>query len=193
MQPWLRETISWGPKTTPGTLRATHSLLENHSKEPQPWTIERLAQLPQSKRSDILSSIFRTIIVPISRGAIRQSEQKFGLETPGLRPEFWQSTSTKREISPLPSLPSVLSTLLETFGHEIGDSWHGQVTYSFPSTVAFLDVLLQWPPQKVQTMPYAHVVGTSLPLYRYPDQEIYIVGRESRKPWRVSPDSSSMC
>lgn len=63
-----------------------------------------------------------------------------------------------------PIMPEQLNLVCRLLNSEIGRSWHSKVTYYFPSTVAFLDVLCQWSRQKLETVRHVHVCGYPLPL-----------------------------
>lgn len=44
-----------------------------------------------------------------------------------------------------------MNLVYQLFNEEIGQSWHSKVTYDFPCTVAFFDVMSQWPQRKLET------------------------------------------
>jgi hypothetical protein len=80
-------------------------------------------------------------------------------------------------MSPLPGAPAEVGSLRITckqFSDEIKDEWHSEVTYHFPSTVAFLDVLSQWREDQVCKLRYVHVIDTPLPLYAFDDRGFYV-------------------
>lgn len=58
-----------------------------------------------------------------------------------------------------------LNIVCKLLNEEIDQSWLGKVTYSFPTTVAFLDVLGLWSEEKISTVRQLHVVAFPLPLY----------------------------
>ncbi|KAF7193740.1 hypothetical protein HII31_04942 [Pseudocercospora fuligena] len=80
-------------------------------------------------------------------------------------------------MSELPKVPQEIVNLklvCRIISNEIGnDEWHSKVWYRFPSTVAFIDILSQWPEAKVRSLRMVHVVDTPLPLYPYDDHSCY--------------------
>ena len=110
--------------------------------------IERqsLLDLPAELRLDIYTWLFRSLVVEVERGPKRPHR--------------------RRGTSPQPASPREVAALRlvckEIYG-EVGDiSWHPLVTYRFPSTVAFMDVLSQWPQEKVRSLRSVHVVDTPM-------------------------------
>lgn len=73
-------------------------------------------------------------------------------------------------ISPLPGAPDDVTALKATckqFHTEIEEDWHSEVTYHFPTTVSFIDILSQWSKEKMARLRYAHVEDYPLPLYAF--------------------------
>lgn len=72
-----------------------------------------------------------------------------------------------------PDMPVKLNLVCKLLNEEIRQSWHGKVAYSFPSTMAFVDVLSQWSEQKIGSVRHIHVVATPLPLHHINHQPDY--------------------
>lgn len=86
----------------------------------------------------------------------------------GIPPGRRHGTRPSTALARLPGTPRDIAALKLTcrqLNQEVPDDWHSKVTYYFPSTVAFLDILSQWPEEKIRSLRYAHVVDTPLPLY----------------------------
>lgn len=123
--------------------------------------IERqsLLGLPAELRLMIYTWLFRSLVVEVERGPERSYYTS------------WDIIDTAREgtishgLSPSPGIPrevAALRSVCKQINAEIDDSWHSLVTYRFPSTVAFMDVLSQWPFEKVQSLRSVHVVDTPM-------------------------------
>ncbi|KAK4621233.1 hypothetical protein CLAFUW4_06748 [Fulvia fulva] len=129
-----------------------------------------LLGLASELRLAIFEQVFRSITIDIERGEqrVERTVTTLDREDDEDGPQISIAESAKRGLSPLPSTPhSVINLKLvnRTFAKEIGDKWHQQVTYHFPSTVAFIDVLSQWPKEKISSLRHVHVCDTPLPLY----------------------------
>lgn len=75
------------------------------------------------------------------------------------------SASTEVDIYRRPAMTEQLNLVCRLLNNEIGQSWHSKVEYSFYCSVAFLDVLGQWPEWKISTIRYAHIEGYPIPIY----------------------------
>lgn len=106
-----------------------------------------LLGLPVELRSQIFDLIFESTTLYVDPGW-RDEDYNFTLSSP-------------------PQLTEKLNLVCHTFNNEIGDSWHKKVTYYFPSTVAFIDVLSQWPEEKIKQIRHAHIVAYPLPIYHH--------------------------
>lgn len=76
------------------------------------------------------------------------------------------SARTEVDIYRCPVMDTQLNLVCRLLDNEIGHSWHSKVEYSFYCSVAFIDVLSQWPEWKVTALRYAHIEGYPIPLYR---------------------------
>ncbi|CZT23815.1 uncharacterized protein RCC_09529 [Ramularia collo-cygni] len=130
-----------------------------------------LLGLPVELRLKIFRLIWRSLVIEVKRGAARyasesDSESDEDADADYEEPEMSRSC----DISPLPGTPSDVAALrraCKRFSHEIDDSWHSEVTYRFPTTVSFIDVLSQWSKEKVCKLRYAYVVDYPLPVYAF--------------------------
>ncbi|KAI5365523.1 hypothetical protein Slin15195_G050610 [Septoria linicola] len=84
---------------------------------------------------------------------------------------------TSRGLSKLPGTPyevAALRLVCKQIACEIGDDWHSQVCYHFPSTTAFIDILSQWSDHQIRSLRRAYVVDTPLPVYAYINPGFYV-------------------
>lgn len=115
-----------------------------------------LLGLPTELRLNIFHRVFRAVVVKVERA------------------DYPFPEPPEAQLSPVPTTPPYvidLKLVCWTFAQEIGYSWHSSVTYSFPSTVAFLDVLSQWSLEQVQAIRHACVYDYPLPLEPYHSYE----------------------
>ena len=103
-----------------------------------------LLGLPSELRLEIFDWVFRSTILYTERN-------------PWI--EF-----TKPNDSIPPKMSHQLNLVCRIFDQEIGTSWHPRVTYYFPSTVAFIDVLAQWTTKSVHALRHVIVKATPVPL-----------------------------
>ena len=80
--------------------------------------------------------------------------------------------TTDRMFAP-PSMPEQLNLVCRRMNEEVGQSWHGKVTYWFPCTVALLDVLGQWSQGKLEAVRHVYVCAFPLPLYPVDKSDSY--------------------
>lgn len=73
-----------------------------------------------------------------------------------------------------PIMLEKLNLVCKLMNEDIAQSWHGKVTYWFPCTVAFVDVLSQWSQSKLESVRHIHVLGFPLPLYPADDMFCYV-------------------
>lgn len=128
-----------------------------------------LLGLPVELRLSIFRSLWQSLVVEVERGPGRWPDGNVIANSDQL--------TRSCEISPLPGTPRdviALRLACQQFRTEIDDSWHSEVTYHFPTTVSFIDVLSQWPKAKVCALRYARVVDTPLPLYAYDNEDFFI-------------------
>ncbi|KAF2212025.1 hypothetical protein CERZMDRAFT_97942 [Cercospora zeae-maydis SCOH1-5] len=86
-------------------------------------------------------------------------------------------TMPSRGLSHLPVVPlevRALRCVCKRISGEIDDSWHSAVTYHFPSTVAFIDVLSQWPDDKLRTLRHVYVIDTPLPVFAFANPGFHV-------------------
>lgn len=135
----------------------------------------RFLDLPAELRLKIVTYVISTITISIERGRLDQSRLDFRDDVEeeddnhdNIEEAVWGQF---RAISPLPvSVPAELQRLrlvCRRFAHDVPINqrfWHPHVTYRFPSTVAFVDVLSQWPESLVTSLRHAHVNNTPLPI-----------------------------
>lgn len=112
-----------------------------------------LLGLPVELRSQIFDSIFESTTIYVEP-AEHDENYNFALSSP-------------------PKLTEKLNLVCHTFNNEIGDSWHKKVTYYFPNTVAFIDVLSQWPEEKIKQMRHAYIAAYPLPIYHHNATFVY--------------------
>ncbi|KAF2172683.1 hypothetical protein M409DRAFT_16645 [Zasmidium cellare ATCC 36951] len=111
--------------------------------------------LPQELQDDILDRVLLSTTVHIEEGTRRDfspdDEDMFG-------PLKRKLTNT--DISRLSDLPHEIASLklvCRQFAKTVGGKWHSKVTYHFPSTISFIDILRQWPASKVSSLRYAYI------------------------------------
>ena len=117
-------------------------------------TTPTLDGLPAELRLWIFDLFFRSTVLHV-----RHSEVVAG---DGRRAR----TGNIRLMSAPPQPYEKLNLVCRKFNDEIGTSWHSKVTYHFPSTLSFLDVLSQWPARKISEFKNAVLVGTPILLPR---------------------------
>lgn len=79
----------------------------------------------------------------------------------------------KAEIYSIPVMSEKLNLVCRLLNEEIGQSWHGKVTYWFPCTVAFIDVLSQWSQDRLEAVRHVHICAFPLPLYPIDNRSSY--------------------
>lgn len=134
------------------------------AQAPTPTPSGSLVGLPVELRSNIFRWFWRSIVVEVERGVAR----RHGSQSEDEDEKAYISRSC--DISLLPGTPPDVTALRQTckqFNREIDDSWHSEVTYHFPTTVSFIDILGQWSEEKVCSIRYAYVVDYPLPIYAY--------------------------
>lgn len=108
--------------------------------------------LPQELKDDILERTLFSTTVHVERGKVREGF-----------PADSDMEQTNHEMSVLPVVPDEITSLklvCRTFAQSIGKKWHSRVTYYFPSTVSFIDVLSEWPAERIRSLRFAYVCDT---------------------------------
>ncbi|KAK4502020.1 hypothetical protein PRZ48_007831 [Zasmidium cellare] len=108
-----------------------------------------LLSLPQELQDDILDQVLFSTNIHINEGARH--------ELPRDGPWDPFSNSDMACLADLPYEIASLKLVCHQFANTVGKKWHSKVTYLFPSTISFVDILKQWPAARVSALRYAYV------------------------------------